>query len=90
MFSTTLMATQSEVKSLGMTGHGRQVRAVIATTSKTRAAKAFRMSLYEFNNYGSEAGPKDGAARALGDPEVVFITGVDQRFGNRTWMRRER
>ena len=68
---------------------GTQLRTIVATTTKKRAAEILRMSLYEFNNYWSETGNDIELETALKEPEIVFVASssmghdfiIDKDFG---------
>lgn len=63
-------------------GHGPQIQAVVATTSKKKAAELFDVSMYTMNYYGSETWNKDDCEVALAEPGVVFWRGLDDRSGS--------
>ena len=51
----------------------RQKRAVVAATSKKKAAEIVGMSLYEFNKYWSETGNQHEISSARSWPEKMLI-----------------
>lgn len=52
-------------------GH-RQVREVVATTTKRQAIEASGLSAYTFNQYAGETGNTTERVTALSDPGAVF------------------
>lgn len=54
-------------------GQGKiQVRTIIATTSKKRAAELLSLSINHFNDYWCITGNKLETTLALANPEVIF------------------
>jgi len=51
---------------------GKQVRAIVATKTKKRAAELFGVSLYHFNQFCCETGNATELQVAQGNPETVF------------------
>ena len=51
----------------------KQVKAIIATTTKKEAIKLLNMTLYEFNSYWSETGNDISLKTALLKPNTIFI-----------------
>lgn len=55
----------------------RQVRGIVAVTSKKAAAAAFEMTLGELNGYGGETANQAEIETATASPGVVFIRPLD-------------
>ena len=62
-----------------------QRRAIVATRTKAEAAKAFGVSMYWLNLYGSQTGNAEEIAVATAEPGVVFHRHIDDRDG--AWER---
>ena len=56
---------------------GKLRRAVVATTSKKKAAHFFGCSLYEFNLYGAETGNELEVKVAMAEPGKLHFTRDD-------------
>lgn len=67
VYGTTLIAKES------WPTESRQPRVVVAASSKTAAARILRMSLYEFNQYGSQTGNEHEIAAAMSKPGTPFV-----------------
>jgi len=52
--------------------HGKQVRTIVATYTKKRAAELLGVSMYYFNNYWTKTGNDIELEVALSEPETVF------------------
>ncbi len=57
----------------GLLTPGKQVRTIVATTTKKRAAELLEISLYEFNGYWCKTGNDVELKVALRKPNTVFI-----------------
>lgn len=60
----------------------RQVRVVVATTSRQKAAAVMGISVGELRSYGSETGNRDEIAQAMTSPGTAFY--FDER-GDKRW-----
>lgn len=56
---------------------GKQMRAVVATTSQKRLSEIVKESLYEIRNFWSETGNDAELEIALSKPESVFYKTLD-------------
>lgn len=63
-----------------LASHQGQVRAVVATTSQTAAARAFKQPVSYVRDYGSETGNAIEIAAAISKPGHVFIGSINN-FG---------
>ena len=53
---------------------GKQVRTIVATTSKKKGAELVGISLHHFRDYWGETGNKDELEAALPNPEIVLVS----------------
>ena len=53
---------------------GRQVRAIVATTTKSHAIKLLKVSSHRFNGWSAETGNEVELRIALGKVDTVFYT----------------
>lgn len=79
VFGTTVMASGDEAQALGLNyGNGnRQVRAIVAATTRVDAAKAFGMSVSQANGFMSATGNTVELETALAKPGQVFACRMD-------------
>lgn len=52
--------------------NGKQVRTIIATYTKKRAAELLEVNMYEFSNFWCETGNEIEVKTALEKPETIF------------------
>ena len=53
--------------------NGKQVRTIVATRTKKRAAELLNLSAFEFREYWTDTGNETELKIALAKPETIFI-----------------
>lgn len=61
-------------------GKRKQMRTIIATTTKKRAMELLDVSAYTFNLYWCETGNEIELETALAKPETIFIAENDYKY----------
>lgn len=72
VFGTLIMARGDETASLGMAGHHRQIRAIVATTTKKEAIEKLGLNSSGGRDFLTETGNDDEIKLATSKPGQVF------------------
>lgn len=77
VFAYTLSCSSEESKLLGQRSHIRQVKAIVATTTKKEAVEKFGITQSEARGYMSETRNAASIAKATSKPGQVFAYGIN-------------
>lgn len=77
----------SKLKVYGVTTfiNGKQVRAVVATTTQSRAAKLIGTTPHQVRTYGSVSHNKEDMIVCLSNPETAYYHGINEFGANRKY-----
>lgn len=82
VFSYTLSCSPDENEALGARKHTRQIKAVVATTTKREAIEKFGVTQSEARDYMGETGHKPSVDIAISKPGQVFAYSIDDYSDN--------